>query len=97
MIIECDKMANGKDFAQFVQENQLTIRPVILDGRLIGWVTWDGGRILKFWNTAFKNTVTFAMKENIPATYENFLKAIEDIKELIKLEDEKLERLYNSY
>jgi len=50
-----DNMTNEEDFAEFVKEKHMVVRPVVVDGKLVGWITWDGGHTLNFWNTKFEN------------------------------------------
>jgi len=89
---------NLKDFEYFVNYKDTIIRPVIVNKKVRGFAVWKGGHRIYYYTRNFGKSSTVDINENIiPVTYKDFLKAVEELEQLIKLEDEKLDRLYNSY
>jgi len=80
-----------QDFIDFVSEHDAVVKPVVIDDELLGWIVWNGGHTLNFFNADFEETdirnIGDFASDNVP--FETFLKEanewIEDIRK--ELED----------
>jgi len=65
-----------EDFIDFARKYRAVVKPVIIGNELVGWITWQGGHTLNFWNTDFENADTREVGDfvgdNIP--FEVFIK-----------------------
>jgi len=76
-----------QDFIDFVSEHDAVVKPVVIDDELMGWIVWNGGHTLNFFNSDYENTdirnIGDFASDNVP--FETFLKEayewIEDIKQ----------------
>ena len=69
-----------EDFIDFASEPNAVVKPVVIDGELIGWIVWSGGHTLNFFNadyeeTDIRNIGDFA-SDSVP--FETFLKEAND-------------------
>ena len=45
-----------QDFIDFVSEHDAVVKPVVIDDELMGWIVWNGGHTLNFFNTDYEGT-----------------------------------------
>jgi len=77
-----------EDFIDFASEPDAVVKPIVIDGELIGWIVWRGGHTLNFFNADYEETdirnIGYLESDDVP--FETFLKEANEWIEEIKQE-----------